>query len=47
MPKGSLPRPGKLTIHVGPVQEPSDIETVNKNYRKWALSINPKAYKLS
>ncbi len=45
MPKGSFPRPGRLTIHVGPVQEPADIETINKNYRKWTLKINPHAYK--
>lgn len=44
-PKGAfLPKPGKLTIHVGPIQEPATVEVINKNYKKWALSINPNAY---
>lgn len=45
MPKGSLPRPGKLVIHVGPVQPPAPIEEVDKNYREWVTQINPNAYK--
>lgn len=44
MPKGSLPRPGKLTIHVGPIQPPAPISVVDKNYRQWVESINPNAY---
>lgn len=45
-PKGKLiPHPGSLTIHIGPVQEPADIEEIDKNYRDWVLTINPDAYK--
>jgi 1-acyl-sn-glycerol-3-phosphate acyltransferase len=40
MPKGSLPRPGKLILHVGPVQPPAPIEIVYKNYRAWVESIS-------
>lgn len=44
-PKGRLiPMPGKLVIHVGPVQPPADISHINENYKKWVLSINPQAY---
>lgn len=45
MPKGSLPLPGKLIIHVGPVQPPAPIEEVDQNYRNWVTQINPNAYK--
>ncbi len=45
MPKGSFPRPGKLIVHVGPVQPPADIAEVDKNYREWVTQINPNAYK--
>lgn len=44
MPKGSLPRPGNLTIHIGPIQPPAPIDVVDKNYRAWVESINPNAY---
>ena len=44
-PKGAFfSRPGKLTIHVGPVHPPADTEEINKNYKQWALTINPQAY---
>lgn len=44
-PKGaSFPKPGFLTIHVGPVLMPEEIETINERYREWATSINPNAY---
>ena len=44
-PKGRmLPKPGILKIHIGPVIPPSDIETIDAEYRKFALSINPNAY---
>lgn len=44
-PKGQLfAKPGKLIIHVGPVHPPRDIEEVYENYKKWVLSINPKAF---
>ncbi|MCB0414989.1 MAG: 1-acyl-sn-glycerol-3-phosphate acyltransferase [Bdellovibrionales bacterium] len=45
MPKGSWPRPGKLIIHVGPVQPPAPIDEVDKNYRAWVETINPNAYR--
>ena len=46
MPKHArLPRPGQLTLHVGPVQDPAEIEVVSANYKKWVRSINAKAYK--
>lgn len=44
-PKGSpLPKPGKLTIYVGPVHPPGPIEQVYEAYKKWVLTINPKAF---
>jgi 1-acyl-sn-glycerol-3-phosphate acyltransferase len=44
-PKGAwIPKPGALTIHVGPVQPPAPIEEIDMNYKRWALSINPEAY---
>ncbi|MCB9025474.1 MAG: 1-acyl-sn-glycerol-3-phosphate acyltransferase [Bdellovibrionaceae bacterium] len=45
-PKGHLlPHPGKLTIHVGPVQPPAKIEEIDANYKAWVTSIKPDAYK--
>ncbi|MCB0390511.1 MAG: 1-acyl-sn-glycerol-3-phosphate acyltransferase [Bdellovibrionales bacterium] len=45
-PKGHLlPLPGKLTIHVGPIQQPAEISEIDTNYRNWVMSINPDAYK--
>jgi len=44
-PKGALiPRPGFLDIHIGPVVQPCDIETIDQKYREFALAINPNAY---
>ena len=44
-PKGSaIPKPGKLDIHVGPVLQPADIDTIDEKFREFALSINPNAY---
>jgi 1-acyl-sn-glycerol-3-phosphate acyltransferase len=44
-PKGALlPSPGNLTVHVGPVIQPADIETIDTEYRKFATAINPNAY---
>lgn len=44
-PKGRLlPLPGILTIHVGPIIEPAEIEVINQKYKEFALSINPQAY---
>lgn len=44
-PKGAaLPKPGRLAIHIGPVQPPAPIEEVDANYKKWVETINPDAY---
>lgn len=41
-PKGAFfAKPGKLTVHIGPVQEPTNIEEVYQNYRNWVKSIDP------
>lgn len=43
-PKGAnWARPGKLTIHVGPVHPPAPIEEVQAAYRTWVESINKDA----
>lgn len=40
-PKGAFfAKPGKLTIHVGPIQEPTNIETVQQNYINWVKTID-------
>lgn len=45
MPKGSfIPRPGKLTIHIGPVIKPAPIEEIFAAYRSWVLNIDPDAF---
>ena len=44
-PKGAMiPKPGFITVHVGPVLMPEDIEQINERYKEWALTINPNAY---
>lgn len=44
-PKGAaFPKPGILTIHIGPVLMPEEIETINERYRAWVETINPNAY---
>ncbi|MGZ3692351.1 MAG: lysophospholipid acyltransferase family protein [Pseudobdellovibrio sp.] len=41
-PKGALfAKPGKLTIHIGPVHPPSSIEEIYKNYTAWVKTIDP------
>ena len=41
-PKGALfARPGKLIVHIGPVQPPTQIEEVYKNYLNWVRTIDP------
>lgn len=46
MPKGRfMPLPGKLILHVGPVQPPGGVQEIYDNYRAWVTSINPNAYK--
>lgn len=43
-PKGAFfAKPGKLTIHVGPVHPPSPIESVYGAYKEWVKSIAPDA----
>lgn len=45
MPKGkNLARPGKLTIHVGPVHPPGPIEIVYQAYKAWVKTIAPTAF---
>lgn len=44
-PKGQIfAKPGKLTIHVGPVKQPAPIEEIYADYRKWVVSLNPHAF---
>jgi 1-acyl-sn-glycerol-3-phosphate acyltransferase len=41
-PKGALfAKPGKLTIHIGPVQQPSSIDEIYRNYTAWVKTIDP------
>lgn len=41
-PKGApFAKPGKLTIHIGPVQPPDSIEEIYKNYTNWVKTIDP------
>ncbi|MEQ1723059.1 MAG: lysophospholipid acyltransferase family protein [Pseudobdellovibrio sp.] len=40
-PKGAIfAKPGKLTIHIGPVQQPSSIGEIYKNYLTWVKTID-------
>lgn len=44
-PKGAFfAKPGKLTIHIGPVHPPAPIEQVYSNYRAWVTNIDPNAF---
>lgn len=44
-PKGApFAKPGKLTIHVGPVRQPGPIEQVYGDYKAWVKTINPDAF---
>ena len=44
MPKGrAWARPGKLTIHVGPVHPPGPIDIVFEAYKKWVVTVAPQA----
>lgn len=41
-PKGAFfAKPGKLTVHIGPVQQPTSIDEVYKNYLAWVKTIDP------
>lgn len=44
-PKGAFfAKPGKLTIHVGPVFPPAPIDDVYRAYKEWVMTINPHAF---
>lgn len=44
-PKGqSIPKPGKLILHVGPVHPPGPIQEVYTAYKSWVMTINPDAF---
>jgi 1-acyl-sn-glycerol-3-phosphate acyltransferase len=44
-PKGALfAKPGKLTIHVGPVHPPAPIEDVYESYKQWVMSFSPESF---
>jgi 1-acyl-sn-glycerol-3-phosphate acyltransferase len=41
-PKGRFaPLPGKLTLHVGPVHPPAEIEVLHADYAAWVRSFHP------
>lgn len=41
-PKGAFfAKPGKLTIHIGPVQPPTSIDEIYRNYITWVKTIDP------
>lgn len=43
-PKGQFfAKPGKLTVHIGPVHPPAEISIVQKEYIQWLKSIAPDA----
>lgn len=45
-PKGRIfAKPGKLTIHIGPVHPPAPIDLIYEHYREWVMRINPHAFK--
>jgi 1-acyl-sn-glycerol-3-phosphate acyltransferase len=47
MPKGYVwAKPGKLTIHVGPVHPPGPIEEVYEAYKKWVVTVAPDSLSL-
>lgn len=44
-PRGQgFAKPGLLTVHVGPVQEPADVDVIYNNYKKWVNSIKPNQF---
>lgn len=41
-PKGAIfAKPGRLTVHIGPIQPPKPIEEVYRNYLAWVKTIDP------
>ncbi|MCB0348658.1 MAG: 1-acyl-sn-glycerol-3-phosphate acyltransferase [Bdellovibrionales bacterium] len=46
-PKGQgFAKRGKLTVHIGPVQPPAEIDEVFKNYKNWVDTIEPNRFKV-
>ena len=46
-PKGKkFPLPGKMYLHIGPIQEPADTETIFNNYKKWTEEVEAKFTRL-
>ncbi len=44
-PKGkAVPKPGSLTVHVGPVQQPGPIKDVYASYKQWVKTIAPDSF---
>lgn len=44
-PKGAwFAKPGGLTIHVGPIQPPADIQEIFANYKTWVEQIEPQQF---
>jgi 1-acyl-sn-glycerol-3-phosphate acyltransferase len=44
-PKGAIfAKPGPLRLHVGPVVQPGPVEEIYKEYRKWAMKIDPEVF---
>lgn len=44
-PKGAIfAKPGKLTIHVGPVHPPAPIEEVYDSYKQWVMKFSPESF---
>jgi 1-acyl-sn-glycerol-3-phosphate acyltransferase len=46
-PKGRpFTKPGKITVHIGPVHPPAKIDEINRAYYEWASTIKPEAFQL-
>ncbi len=44
-PKGAIfAKPGRVTLHVGPIQNPAPIDEVYANYRSWVMTFQPNAF---
>lgn len=44
-PKGAaFAKPGELIVHVGPVHPPSGIDEINRAFRQWGATIDPKKF---
>lgn len=40
-----FPRPGKIHLHIGPVQAPTDIDTIFNNYKTWTEELESRIQK--